>query len=278
MALARSITVLAGGFARLEGPVVEDSGAIVFTDLIGGVYRLLPGGALETVLPGRTMVGGVCLHADGGLVVSGESLLHLDGDRQRVLLALSDLPARAGSRAVGFNDIEADPDGNVVAGVLRKNAAGDYVPGELVRVTAEHELSVLHDDVTPNGIAFSPDGARLYCADTFRRRVLVLRRPEPSSFSTEAVPGRPDGVAVDEEGCLWIAFWNGGCVACFTPDGALLERIELAGDPRSLCFQPGRRELYVVTAQSAGGGQELDGSVLRVEVDVRGAPRSRARI
>jgi sugar lactone lactonase YvrE len=233
-------------------------------------------------VPERKMVGGICLHADGGLVVSGPDLSHVRDGRSRVLLELADVPARPGTRAVGFNDIEADRDGALFAGVLRKDGAGAYVCGELVKVTGAGCCDVVHDDLQPNGIALSPDGSRLYAADTFHRRILVFdiagdAFPAPAGeVSTLTLPGAPDGVAVDEEGCIWVAFYKGGCVARFTAEGRLAERVEVpAIKPLSLCI--GAEELYVVTGQSEPGAADA-GTILRTPIEVGPAPVYPARV
>jgi len=228
------------------------------------------------------MVGGICLHADGGLVVSGPDLSHVRDGRSRVLLELADIPAREGTRAVGFNDIEADRDGALFTGVLRQDGQGAYVCGELVKVTGAGRCAVVQDDLQPNGIGVSPDGSRLYAADTFHRRILMFdihrgALPAPAgAFSTEELPGAPDGVAVDEDGCVWVAFYKGGCVARFTAEGGLADRVEVpAIKTLSLCI--GAEELYVVTGQSEPGAADA-GTILRTPIEVGPAPVHPARV
>jgi gluconolactonase len=269
--IASVLKLLASGFDALEGPVVDGAGNLYVSEIKrGGVLRLSPDGAVETVVPGRTGIGGLCLHAGGGLVVSGPNLSHIDGERRRVLLDLADVPVRDGAPPLGFNDIHADRQGNVLAGVRRSGA-----PGELLRVTGERHYEVVHDDLFPNGIAYSPDGDRLYAIDMDRRRVLVLG-PSVSVFSTEMVPGLPDGLAVDEDGFVWIAFYRGGCVARFDPDGGLARVVTMPVEkPLSLCFGgPDRTDLYIVTGSSG----DDTGSVFFLPVDVPGTRVHLARI
>ena len=273
--------LLTSGFAALEGPTIDDEGALLFSDLrAGGVHRLDPSGRIDVVLPDRTGIGGTCLHADGGLVVSGPDLCHVRGEQRRVLLELGDLAPRPGRLAVGFNDIAADGDGRVLAGVLRQDDDGEPVPGELVWVTASREHRVVHDDVHPNGIGLSPQGIRAYVADTFRRRLIVFALPAGrppravGELSTAAIPGLPDGVAVDAEGCIWVAFYRGSCVVRFTSGGRVAQRVAVpALKPLSVCLTAGPDpSLYIVTATREPGSEET-GSVYRVPVDVPAAPR-----
>jgi sugar lactone lactonase YvrE len=279
--------LLASGFQALEGATADDDGSLLFSDLRGGgVRRLTAGGRVEVVVPHRTAVGGVCLHADGGLVVSGADLSHVTPAGHRVLLALDDVAERPGTVAVAFNDIAADPGGRLFAGVLRHDLAGDPVPGELVMVTAERRHVVVHDELHPNGIGVAPDGERLYVSDTFGRRLIVLSLRGGSdlpvtlgSISTTAVDGLPDGLAVDADECIWVAFYRGACVARFAPDGRLLRRVPVpALKPLSVCITDGTSpELYVVTATREPGSAET-GSIYRAPVDVRPAPVHRVRV
>jgi D-xylonolactonase len=278
--------LLASGFAALEGPTLDDDDALLFSDLrAGGVYRLRSGGGVNIVVRDRKGIGGICLHASGGLVLSGPDLCHVRGHERRVLLELGDLETRLGCTAHAFNDIAADPDGRVLAGVLREDDDGSPVRGELVLVTAAREHVVVHDDLHPNGIGLSPDASRLFVADTFRRRLIVFdvgreQLPAPvGEISTAAIAGVPDGLAVDAEGCIWVAFYRGGCVVRFTPDGRIERRVPVpALKPLSVCLagEPDPA-LYVVTATREPGSDET-GSVYRLSVEVSAAPRHQVLI
>jgi sugar lactone lactonase YvrE len=278
--------LLASGFQALEGATIDNDGALLFSDLrAGGVRRLDPSGVVELVVPDRKAVGGICLHADGGLVLSGPDLCHVRGPRDRTLLDLEDLAEKPGTAAVGFNDIAADRDGHLFAGVLRHDAAGQPVPGELLWVTAEREYAVVHDDVFPNGIGLSPDRSRLYLSDTYGKRLIVFavsdgELPVPlTEIPTTAIDGHPDGLAVDVEGCVWVAFYRGSCVVRFAPDGRILRRVEVPSlKPLSVCLAGSEEPmLYIVTATREPGSEET-GCVYRMLVDVAPDPTDQARI
>jgi sugar lactone lactonase YvrE len=159
----------------LEAPRLSADVAVVFSDVNGGgVYR-----DGEPVVPKRRGVGGIVPHRDGGLVITGRTLLH--GDRE--LHAADDL--------AGYNDLTTTPEGHVLVGALRfRPLAGEEpVPSPLLRVTGPGQATVLSEAVLwPNGVGLAPSGDRLYLNDYPRRRVVtigagrqrrgsVLRRP-----------------------------------------------------------------------------------------------------
>jgi sugar lactone lactonase YvrE len=83
--------------------------------------------------------------------------------------------------------------------------------------------------------------------------------------------GRPDGLAVDVEGGIWVAFWDGWAVRRFDRAGAVSEVIELpvARPTRPAFGGPRLDRLYVTTARDSGGD---GGAILAVEPGVRGLP------
>jgi gluconolactonase len=154
------MVMLASGYEAVEAPCVDGDGNLYFSDTIGGgVYLLRVDGRVDVVIPKRKGAGGTVLHADGGIVTSGRDLSHIDGGRTRVLLTRDDVPAVPGTRVGGFNDITADRAGRVFAGTTRFADDGSPAPGELLMVTAAHEVTVVYGDVgLTNGIANWPVG------------------------------------------------------------------------------------------------------------------------
>jgi sugar lactone lactonase YvrE len=269
---------LAAGYGALEGPVLDSTGDLYFSEIPTGVHALRADGSTEVVLRERPNVGGLAFHASGALVVSGPDVMVLDLERrtERILLTLADLTSKPGATSPGFNDLVPDDRGRLWVGVLRRDAAGEHSPGEILCVTGEHAATVVHDDIYPNGIAVSPDGRTMYCADTFRKRIVALEvtddetlAKEVGAFATDAQDGYPDGVATDVDGGVWVASWQGRTLARYTPTGALDRVIELDAMPLSMCF--GGSDLLVVT----GPSEQLPGStgsVLRLGVGVLGSP------
>ena len=281
MAQRGDVETLATGYGLIEGPRVDAEGNLYFSDVHrGGVHRRSPDGAIETVVPKRRGVGGIALHADGGLVISGRNVCHVRDGTTRVLFDLDD--------AGGFNDLFTDTRGRVYVGCLRVDPFGDPSQGrtgELYRVDAEGHVAELYGDVQlSNGIGFSPDGRRLYHSDTTRNQVIVHDVAEDGSCHGRRVfarspRGLPDGLAVDEAGCVWIAAYQGGCALRFAPDGRVDRELDVpASSVTSLCFGGAdRRDLYVVSADNTDD-HSAGGSIFRTRVDVAGCEVPPARV
>ena len=270
---------LASGYGLVEGPTWAPDGSLTWSDVLGGgVYRRDASGAISTVVPKRRGVGGIALHAEGGLVLGGRDLVYVRDGASRTLFSLEGLP--------GWNDLCADARGRVWAGSVRFrvfDAGAVPVPGECWRVDGEGVASRLYDGVLhANGIALSPDERWLAHSDT-RGRVLWAHALDAdgnvSARRSFPVDGAPDGLAFDASGCLWVAIADGGRVDRFTPAGRVDRSLEVpARVVTSVCFAGADlRELIVVTADHARE-PERRGSVFRTRMDVAGAPVPLARI
>lgn len=274
------VETLASGYGLIEGPTVDGDGNLFFSDVLGGgVYRRDPDGVITTVVPKRRGVGGIVLHVDGGIVVSGRDILHVREGQNRRLLAVEGV--------LGWNDICADSAGRVYAGSIRFavfDADTQPVPGELWRIDGQDQAVVLYDDVVhANGVALSPGGGTIYNSDTRRNVILVHTLADDGTAGDRRAfhfpPGAPDGIAIDAQGLLWVASARGGCVARMTPDGEIDRIVDVpAQTVTSLCFGGDEgRDLYVVTADNTEA-PDRGGTIFRIPVDVAGAPVHPARI
>jgi gluconolactonase len=266
--------VLAYGYRLAEAPTIDHDGSILFSDVLGGgVYRVDATGNVATVIPKRRGVGGIAVHADGGIVCSGRDVIHVgaDGETRTVLHA---------DGVAGWNDLGTDTAGRLYAGALRFavfDPDATVVPGEIWRAAlGVAPAPVVGDVVHANGVACSADDTTLWLSDTRRQRVVVfdVERGARREIDVSAL-GHPDGLALDENGAVWVALVSGG-IARLTPAGEVDMRLETPSSfTTSVCFSG--RDLYVTT----GGHSEhpeLAGCVLRTTVDVAGAPVADARV
>jgi gluconolactonase len=277
-----TIETLAFGYGLVEGPRCDGEDNLYFSDVRdGGVYRRAPGGEITTVVPKRRGVGGIALHADGGLVISGKSVAHVRAGETRVLFQRPDIP--------GFNDLFCDALGRVYTGSMRSDpfsTTGPRTLGECYRIDGEGRATELYGNVSlTNGIGFSPDGRRLYHADSVPRQIIVHDIDRGGSVTNRQVFAQlarglaPDGLAVDEDGGVWVAVVDGGCVQRFTPQGALDVRVDVpAKFVTSLCFGGAdRKDLYVVTADNTDDAARR-GTIFRTRSPHAGTPVHPARI
>ncbi|RPI09875.1 MAG: hypothetical protein EHM63_04045, partial [Actinobacteria bacterium] len=217
------IEMLTWGFGLIEGPRPDPDGGLYFSDVTrGGVHHLGADGEVTLAVPKRRGVGGIALHADGGLVLSGRNVCHVRDGVTRILFELPDVG--------GFNDLYADVAGRVYVGSLRDDPFSDRSerkPGEAYRIDGEGDATEVYGNVgLTNGIGLSPDGRRLYHCDSAAQAVLVHTiddegNIDPSSRAVFATVkgGIPDGLAVDTEGGVWVAVYGGSLVERFAPDG-----------------------------------------------------------
>ena len=277
---------VATGYGLIEGPVWDAEAGLYFSDVLnGGVYRLGLDGAITEAVPRRRGVGGMALHASGGLVISGRDVSYapLDGTGGKVLLT----PADAAADAIGFNDLTTDTAGRVYVGSLAFRVFGGDAPksGGLHRIDLDGSIETLSDGVMlTNGLGFSPDGQRLYHSDSRAPGVRVYEVGADGTvgawrmFANLGERSTPDGLKVAADGSVWVADARGGRVAVFNPDGS--HRMDLAAPlpmVTSLCFGGDMRDLYVVTG-SDGGPKENCASIFKTRVDVAGLPLSPARV
>jgi xylono-1,5-lactonase len=279
-------SVLASGFGILEAPTVGDDGSVYFSDITGGgVYRLAPGAhEPAVVVPGRRGVGGMALHRDGGLVISGRDVRHVGAGPDRLLLAPGDV-ATAPGLITSFNDFAVGVSGELYIGTVRTPAGhvrGDdelFGSGELLRLDAPgHAVRVLADVETANGAVYT--NKAVLQADSARRTINNVRADGTAhtKFSTATVDGVPDGLALDADGNVWIAFYGGGCIACFALAGELLRVLTVpARRVTSVCFGRVDRTVYVTTEDNTSD-EALAGCLLVSDIDVAGAAPPAAAI
>ena len=276
---------LATDFGLVEGPTwIKDKG-LLFSDVIkGGVYLLDDSNNISTIVAHRRGIGGIAVHEKNGLVVGGRNISYksFTGDKTTTLLS-NDVT----EVALGFNDLTTDSKGRVYVGSVAFKVFSDeeMIPGHLHVIDVDGSVRTISDGVMlSNGLGFSPDGKTLYHSDA-RDAVVRQYAVSPDGDVSDWKPfvqtnnGHPDGLAVAEDGSVWIAMAYGSRVDVFESNGAF--RVSLPVPlpmVTSVCFGgPDLKDLYVVTG-SRGGPSDSCGTIFRTRLDVPGLPISDAKV
>ena len=183
-----------------------------------------------------------------------------------------------------MNDGKCDPAGRMWAGT--KDANGPRPLGSLYRLGTDRQpVRVLTGLTVSNGLGWSPDRTTMYFIDSPTQRIdafdFELEGGELSNRRTLVeIPrawGLPDGMTVDEDGLLWVAFWGGSAVRRFDPAGEVASTVEFPVSQVTSCAFGGDdlSDLYVTTAsdglsQTRLAEQPLAGGLFRLRPGVRG--------
>lgn len=212
------------------------------------------------------MVACIAPQEGGGLIAGMESglfslALGEEGAVQQQLLAK---PAALGA-GMRFNDGRCDRQGRFWSGTMVMDMSLARPDGKLYRYSSDQGLSepVVEGLLTQNGLAFSPDGRTMYLSDSHPQSQRVwafdydLETGTPTGqrlfVDMRDQPGRPDGAAIDADGCYWICGNDEGCILRFTPDGRLDRKIDLPMAKPSMCsFGGPNLDTLLVTSISAG--------------------------
>jgi len=157
------------------------------------------------------------------------------------------------------NDGRLDRRGRLVFGTMDEDSGGARPLGQIWSFGGGRARVLATGVRIANSIAFSPDGRRMYFADTPEKRIRLYDYDLDSGvlsgervFVTVEGPGFPDGSTVDAEGCLWNAEWGGGRVVRYAPDGRVLRVLPLPASQVTCGAFGGARldRLYVTTART----------------------------
>ena len=244
------------------------------------IFRLGESGAVDSWdTPLR--VGSIVPRASGGFIAGTEDgIAAIDLAQGRFEIAIDPERHLPGNR---FNDGKVDRAGNFWAGSMDDRETEDV--GTLYRIDRDFRCAPVDDGYkVTNGPAFSPAGDILYHNDSGRQITYAFDLDAAGKAANRRIflqfgegDGFPDGMTVDAEGGLWIAFWDGWCVRRFSPAGALLETIRMpVARPTSCAFGgPALDRLYVTSAtigldEGALAMQPNAGGLFMVVTGVRG--------
>ena len=270
---------------------VPEENALYWVDIpAGGLQRwsALTGHVHAWKTP--QMLACIARHPDGGWVAGMESgFFHLhahdDGSLDSEPLAQVD-HARPDMR---LNDGRCDRQGRFWAGSMVLDMGANAAVGTLYRYSAGEQgplQAQLNGLIVPNGLAFSPDGRTMYLSDSHPlvQQIWAFDYDIDSGTPTNRRlfvdmnqhAGRPDGAAVDAEGCYWICGNDAGLIHRFTPDGRLDRSLAVPVKKPSMCAFGGTRlDTLFVTSIRPGDDQDeqsLAGGVFALDPGVKGLP------
>jgi sugar lactone lactonase YvrE len=185
-----------------------------------------------------------------------------------------------------FNDGRCDRQGRFWAGTMVQDMSLASTQGALYRFDEKGVLSapIVEGLITQNGLAWSPDGRTMYLSDSHPQRRLVWAYdfdPDTGTPTAQRVfadlhdyAGRPDGAAVDADGCYWTCANDAARLLRFTPHGKLDREIALPASKPSMCAFGGSdlKTLFVTTIRPATNATEDDGYAFALNAGVQGLP------
>jgi len=188
-----------------------------------------------------------------------------------------------------FNDGRCDRQGRFWAGTMLMNMAAGAPVGAMYRYSAgqvEPLKAQLDGFIVPNGLAFSPDGKTMYLSDSHPdvQKIWAFDYDTDTGIPHDRRlfvdmtehPGRPDGAAVDADGCYWICGNDAGLIHRFTPDGKLDRSLSVPVKKPAMCAFGGADldTLFVTSIRPVGdtSDQPLAGGVFALSPGVKGLP------
>lgn len=276
-----------------EGPVWDDEAqALYWVDIPEKrIFRRDEASGSVESWPVPADIGAIALRRSGGLIAglrSGFALVDLDKETCEIFASPED--GLADNR---LNDGKCDPRGRFWCGSLHDEAdpAKRRPIGRVYRVDPDLACTAIIEGVkTTNGIDWSPDGRTLYFTDTPTLKIMAYEFDMDSgSIGTPRVfaevppgNGRPDGVAVDSEGFLWSAHFDGWRVTRYAPDGSIDRVLSLPVQNVTSCAfgGPDLRTLYITSATEDLSpedlaAQPLAGGLFACRPGVQGRPMNR---
>lgn len=271
-----------------ESPVwsVRDQ-ALYWVDIPAGrLHRWSPDGQTQS-WQAPQMVACIAADGQGGWIAGMETgLFHLQPGDGEQLTATPLVDVRHAQAGMRFNDGRCDRQGRFWAGTMLMDMGAGAVVGAMYRYQAgQQDLEAqLQGFIVPNGLGFSPDGKTLYLSDSHPSVQKIWAFDYDTDSGTphnrrlfvdmNEHPGRPDGAAVDADGCYWICGNDAGLIHRFTPQGKLDRSLAVPVKKPAMCAfgGPDLDTLFVTSIRPGGdlADQPLAGGVFALRPGVKG--------
>ena len=251
-----------------EGPLWDVAEqALYWVDSTGCVLHRLDwasGERRDWDLPG--MIGSLALRTGGGALLALQNGFHFFDFESGEATLIAD--PEAGDERTRFNDGKVDRQGRFMAGTMGITIRDPGI-GTLYRLDSDGTVTAFDSGIgVSNGPCFSPDGKTFYFSDSAARSIYVYdydtETGTPSNrrilVDVAELDSAPDGCTVDADGNLWSALVRSGHIGQFTPEGELLQRINMPCKiPSSAMFGGPDLDILFVTSISNSGGNVAEG-------------------
>lgn len=291
MKISEPVCLWAVGATLGEGVLWHaESASVYFVDIKQQcIYRCAADGSERHEWSAPRQVGFIVPTAAGGFVCGMQGGLEYFDERSGSFTPLYAVePTQPANR---INDGFVDGQGRLWFGTMDDDEASPT--GSLYRLGSDNRL-VASDNgyVITNGPAASPDGHTLYHTDTLGKKTYAFDL-EPDGrlhskrvfASFEGGEGHPDGMAVDAEGCVWIAQFGGWRIDRYSPQGELLSSVPFpCSNVTKLAFGgPDLRTVFVTTARKGLSPEQLlrqpaAGALFSFRSDVPGLPGNAVKL
>lgn len=228
----------------------------------------------------------MAFRASGGLVLALRDGLAFWSAENKNLEIIAN--PEAGRENARFNDGRVDCQGRLWAGTLGEDSSSC-----LYRLDPDGTVHIMESGITiSNGIGWSPDDKTMYYTDSPLRLIYKYDFDSPSGeisnrrefIRIPADEGFPDGLAVDQEGFVWSAHWDGWRITRYDPDGKVERVIYTPVQRPTSCTFGGENldQLYITSAWTGLG--EIDrreqpwaGDLMRILTEFTGQPENEFR-
>jgi sugar lactone lactonase YvrE len=273
-----------------EGPVWNaDEQLLYWVDIDSQCYfRLNPVTGTHEKIEVGVKIGVLALRASGGLVMAVR-----DGfafwDPQKQALSYIAKP-QEDQPQVRFNDGAVDCGGRFWAGTMNEDEEGEML-GTLWRLDPDGSVHAMETQVgTSNGIGWSPDNKTMYFTDS---RLHIIYAYDFDAATGDIANRRtfvhtpddnvvPDGLAVDSEGFVWSACWDGARIVRYDPEGKVERVIATPALRTTACVfgGPNLDELYITSAWIGLSAEQkvqypLSGDLFRLKTGIKGLPKNK---
>jgi len=240
--------------AGIEGPACDAQGNIFAVNFAeqGTIGRVTPAGKGEIFvrLEGKSVGNGIRFDRAGMMYVAdyvGHNVLLIDPAMKKITVFAHNAEMNQP------NDLARAADGTLFA----SDPAWGKNTGQLWRISTKGEVTRLAKDLgTTNGIDVSPDGKTLYVNESVQRGVWAFPINADGTLGGRKLVKQFDdhgfdGMRCDVDGNLYITRYGKGTVVKLSPQGEVLQEIDVLGkQPSNLCFGgPDGRTVYVTEVE-----------------------------